>query len=213
MRRFPAVPSSNQRYRRVLGKVDAADALAGRWSVADNPPTMTTDQTDQTDRPPAGHEPLTIEDAARRLGISVNAVHQRRKRGTLHGRRVAGKWVVYVPPVGATDQRPTSGRSVATSENRPTDRAESVAGVGELVALVDRLVRENVALASTAATLAERNRVLGERLAVLEAGTVAQDSATTPETPPGATEATPSLNSALASSGGVLRRLRRLLGG
>lgn len=174
---------------------------------------MTTDQTNQTDRPPAGHEPLTPEDAARRLGISVNAVHQRRKRGTLHGRRVAGKWVVYVPPVGATDQRPTSARSVATSENRPTDRADSVAGVGELVALVDRLVRENVALASTAATLAERNRVLGERLAVLEAGTVAQDAATTPETPRHAAEPSRTALATPTSSGGVLRRLRRLLGG
>ncbi len=64
---------------------------------------------DQSDQPPTDHAttpaPVPIEEAAAALGISVNAVRQRLKRGTLTGIKTDAGWLVDVLP---TNRRPTS---------------------------------------------------------------------------------------------------------
>ena len=122
--------------------------------------------TDQTNQPTSA-QLLIVEDAARRLGISPNAVVQRRKRGTINAVKVAPhEWRYEVPVVGTVGDRPTPLRSVSTSRTNQTDQSENVA----LVALVSDLIARNAALTETAAMVGERNRVLSERLAALEAG-------------------------------------------
>lgn len=127
------------------------------------------------DRPPDGYEPLTLAAAANRLGISPNAVIQRRKRGSIYARRVAGEWRFWLPPVGTPDDDRVRSRS----------RATGATGTNDLAAVLSDLIRQNADLSATAAVLAERNRVLTERLAALEAGPVAAaDVQPEPSAPP-----------------------------
>jgi len=114
------------------------------------------DQTDQT----GDFEPLPLADAAQRLGISPNALLQRRKRGTVRAVEVAPRrWLYYVPPVGAAWSQPHAPEPVATQRRDQTDR-------DALVALLAEIVREN-------ATLHAANAMLSERLRVLQDGGVA----------------------------------------
>jgi hypothetical protein len=136
-----------------------------------------------------------VEAAADRLGITLNAVRQRLKRGTLAGHKTPAGWVVVLPTDHPTI--PDHGRS---STDRPpagsrpaTDRPRDQLDVAPLADLIADLTRENRRLAETAATLAERNRVLTERLLALESGPLPNEWAATkaPAThseAPGATE-------------------------
>src|SRR5688500_11026923 len=80
----------------------------------------TTDQTDHViDHRPANHADqeeaprvVTLDQAASELGITVNAVRQRLKRGTLTGIRTDTGWLV---DMSTADQRPHAGGSSTTT--------------------------------------------------------------------------------------------------
>ncbi len=119
-------------------------------AMSDGPPTGDQQGTRQaTDRPAT----VPVADAARRLGISPDAVRGRLQRGTLAGEKIAGVWHVAgaaLPPDTAptgqqpVDQQATTGQQQAT--DRPADSA-----------LVDQLRTENEYLR---AELSARSREL-----------------------------------------------------
>ncbi len=99
---------------------------------------------------------LPIAEAALTLGITVNALRQRIKRGTVQSIKTQAGWLV------ATDHRPT------TTDHRPTTL--DTATMAPLAAMVADLARENRDLAAAAAVWQERARVLEDRLLALSAG-------------------------------------------
>ncbi len=183
----------------------------------DRPGTVPTDREPtryRTDRPAA--EWVPIAESARRLGISLNATHQRRKRGTLAARKTvpgATGWEVELDattgePIRPDDpahriptDRPT--RTVPTGDvptgdvptgDVPTDPAASDRTVPTdrsdlmpLADLIERLTRANQDLAASAAMWQERARVLEGRLLALGAGDESQDA---PRAQPAAPQAT-----------------------
>ena len=144
-------------------------------------PPMTDQPTDQGDRPPGDHRPTTgdhapvpSEAAATRLGITVNAVRQRVKRGTIEGYKTPAGWVVVVdrpttdrPPTSATDQ-PTNQRPTTTDQAPTVDLAP-------LAAVISDLTRENRQLAEAATAWQVRAMQAEERLTQLTAGASTDD--------------------------------------
>ncbi len=108
---------------------------------------------DHSNQPPTDHTAdhattsalLTLDEAAAALGITVNAVRQRIKRGTLTGIRTDEGWLVDMV---ATDQRPTGDRPTRTTTPP-----------GQDVELVEHL-REEVMYLRT--ELAKRSEELAE---------------------------------------------------
>jgi hypothetical protein len=145
--------------------------------VVDRDNDQPTDHGPATDQQPADQAPLSLEDAAERLGITVNAVRQRLKRGTVHGKKTAAGWVVFLSTDQATrddaGRRPTDQPSGMTrpATNRPGDQA-AIAPLADLLADV---TRRNEELAAAAALWQYRAMQAEERLAQLEAGPVAGD--------------------------------------
>jgi len=158
--------------------------------MSDQPHDAVVDADQPTDQPP-GHvdqpatdQPTTpalvsLEDAADTLGITVNAVRQRIKRGTLTGIKTEAGWLVDMV---ATNQesgadrpttRPTNHTSSAT-DHRPTiDLAPLVSHIATLEDQVQRLTE-----ASTMWQI--RARQAEEQLKQLTAGNVVPENA--PET-------------------------------
>ena len=138
-------------------------------------PDMTDQPTDQNDRPDGDHRPTTVEHvpiaaAAVQFGITVNAVRQRIKRGTLEGYKTPAGWVVVIdrpttdrPPTTATNQRPTT-----TDQATPVDLAP-------LAAVISDLTRENRQLAEAATVWQLRAIQAEERLTQLTAGASTDD--------------------------------------
>ena len=149
-------------------------------------PVMTDRPTGQGDRPLTDHRPTSAEyapvpiaAAATRLGITVNAVRQRIKRGTLEGYKTPAGWVVVIdrpttdqPPTSATDHRPTTTGQVPTVDLAP------------LAAVISDLIRENRQLAEAAMVWQVRAMQAEEQLKQLTAGEDAIQHA--PNTPPAA---------------------------
>jgi excisionase family DNA binding protein len=71
---------------------------AGQF-VGDNAGTM-PDRTPNQTKP--DHDRTTIAEAAKRLGVSTDAIRKRLSRGQLQGEKVGGTWVVFLP--AATSQ-------------------------------------------------------------------------------------------------------------
>ncbi len=157
--------------------------------MSDQPSDHVTDHEptsgDGRDQPPADHSTtpalLTLEEAAASLGITVNAVRQRIKRGTLIGIKTDAGWLVDV------DHRPAMDRPSVGATNQPTDHAttptdqQPTIDLAPLADLIDDLTRRNADLAATAALWQTRAAHLEDRLKQLTAGE------TVPE-PPGSTE-------------------------
>jgi DNA polymerase III subunit gamma/tau len=109
---------------------------------------------------------LTLTEAATLLGLSVDTVRRRVKRGELEARMVptphGAAWRVRPPSA------PTLGATVVpTVDATPGAAPMQVAGapaMGELVGLVGRLHDENRALAEAAATWQTRAEVLALQL-------------------------------------------------
>ena len=158
--------------------------------MSDQPTDQANDQMVDADQPhdaddqPATDQPttpalVTLEDAADTLGITVNAVRQRIKRGTLTGIKTEAGWLVDMV---ATNQesgadrpttRPTNHTSSAT-DHRPTiDLAPLVSHIATLEDQVQRLTE-----ASTMWQI--RARQAEEQLKQLTAGNVVPENA--PET-------------------------------
>jgi len=74
------------------------------------------------------HDRTTIAEAAKRLGVSTDAVRKRLNRGQLHGEKVAGVWVVFLP--AETSQ---SGHGASTNwtadQTGPDDRDRLIAAL------------------------------------------------------------------------------------
>ncbi len=99
----------------------------------DRPADQAADHSDheatdhgRSDQPPTDRlttpEPVPIEEAAAALGISVNAVLQRLKRGTLTGIKTDAGWSMSCRPHvdrPETSDRPTNHRDRPRPTNRP----------------------------------------------------------------------------------------------
>lgn len=131
------------------------------------------------DNQPSG---WSLQDAADHLGVTVNAVRQRIKRGTLDAERTPAGWVVFLPTNQETNpasgQRPTG--QPAAHARRATNRPDDQPGIAPLVDLVADLTRQNAELSAAAALWQERARFLGERLAALEAGPMPESAPDVP---------------------------------
>ncbi len=159
--------------------------------MTDQPTDHPNDQVVDADQPatdqPTTPALVTLENAADRLGITVNAVRQRIKRGTLIGMKTADGWLVDV---------------VATNQESGTDRP--TIDLAPLTELIDDLTRRNADLAATAAMWQTRSAHLEQRLLAIEAGTPS------PEAPPETVES-PQANE--TGPHGLWDRIRRVWSG
>ncbi len=127
-------------------------------------------------RTPPDAGPLTLSDAAVRLGISPDAARKRLERGTLRGEKRAGRWLVSLDPDAAasTVQDAISDSNwTADVDWTPQHAIPDIAPLAELLADV---TRRNEELAAAAALWQYRAMQAEERLAQLEAGPIASDS-------------------------------------
>ena len=125
------------------------------FGMSDQPTDQANDQMVDADQPsdaddqPATDQPttpalVTLEDAADTLGITVNAVRQRIKRGTLIGIKTDAGWLVDMVATNqesGTDRptrRPTNHTSSAT-DHRPT--IDLAPMVNHIATLEDQLQR------------------------------------------------------------------------
>jgi hypothetical protein len=171
--------------------------------VTDHEPTS----GDGRDQPPTDQVTtpalLTLEEAAAQLGITVNAVRQRIKRGTLLGVKTDAGWLVDADHRPATDRPPTRATNQPTNHTAiPTDQQPTI-DLAPLTALIERQGKELADLREAAAVWQIRARQAEERLQAITAGEIVPQ--TVPE-PPGSTETSE------GSFTGVLAWVRRLLG-
>ncbi len=155
--------------------------------MTDQPTDQANDQMVDADQPsdaddqPATDQPTTpalvsLEDAADTLGITVNAVRQRIKRGTLIGVRTETGWLVDMVATNqesGTDRpttRPTNQSASATDHQPTIDLAPLVSHIATLEDQVQRLTE-----ASTIWQV--RARQAEEQLKALTAGNVAPENA------------------------------------
>ncbi len=137
---------------------------------------MSDQSTDQpieivvdTDQPPTMPARLSLNEVALALGITVNAVRQRIKRGTLTGIKTDGVWLVDMV---ATNQRPATDRP----SGRPTDHSTKQATdqpTIDLAPLVSHIagLEEQVQRLTEATTMWQiRARQAEEQLKQLTAG-------------------------------------------
>jgi len=156
--------------------------------MSDQPTDQANDQMVDADQPhdagdqpatdrPTTPAPVSLEDAALTLGITVNAVRQRIKRGTLIGIKTDAGWLVDVV---ATNQesgadRPTrrpTNHTAPPTDHRPTiDLTPMVNHIATLEGQVQRLTE-----ASTMWQV--RARQAEEKLLQLTAGNVDPDTDT-----------------------------------
>jgi hypothetical protein len=142
-----------------------------------------------------GADMLPIAEAALRRGVTVNALRQRIKRGTLTAVKTDAGWLV------ATDH-PTTARGRSTNHDRPRPTKIEPAGLAPLAAMVADLARENRDLAAAAAVWQERARVLEDRLLALSAGDPSGEPSRTRSDAPGGT---------IGGNGALVSRWRRWL--
>jgi len=134
-----------------------------------------------TPRTPPDAGPLSLADAAVRLGISPDAARKRLERGTLRGEKRNGRWQVSLEPDAAasTDQDATPG------DDRTPDASRTPPDAGAVVELRTLLAeeRQRADRYLEAATLWQGRALhLEERLKALEAGPTAQDTGEPPIT-------------------------------
>lgn len=139
-------------------------------------------------RPNADLTGVTIAEAATILGVTSDAVRMRLKRGSLPGRKVAGRWTVLLPtpPNAAPNADPTE-------TERPTEQPNA-STVGAYAALVESQQAEIAFLreqlrereATHAEEIRRKDHLLAgfvERLPELPSG---QDAPVSRPEPPGA---------------------------
>ena len=174
------------------------------FGMSDQPTDQANDQMVDADQPatdqPTTPAPVSLEDAALTLGITVNAVRQRIKRGTLIGIKTDAGWLVDVVATNqesGTDRptrRPTNHTSSAT-DHRPTiDLTPMIDHIAVLEDQVQRLTE-----ASTMWSI--RARQAEEQLKALTAGE------TSPEPPKIAVESPESDDQGAQGVRGWWRRL------
>ena len=136
----------------------------------------------------------TLAEAAPILGVSVDTVRRRLKRGELEARQVHTQhgptWEVCVG-MASTEPQDAAQGSVNGAQGHAGGTAGGDAGPGmvQLVALVDRLQRESRDLAGQVGYLQARVQMHEETIRALTAPQAPVDAPTAPETPDPTTEA------------------------
>ncbi len=129
-----------------------------------------------TPRTPPDAAPLSLADAAVRLGISPDAARKRLERGTLRGEKRNGRWLVSLDSDAAASTR----QDATPADNRTLDAG----AVAELRALLGE-ERQRADRYLEAATIWQgRARHLEERLTLLEAGERSPDDPSVPSQDP-----------------------------
>jgi len=117
--------------------------------------TITRLDTDQT---ATSHRPVERLDtdwtvavplaaAAARLGVSVEAVRQRIRRGTLAGEKRAGRWVALLPAEPVTGQRRDTPEQLSSWQlDAPEQATRQQPDTGERPALLAHVLAENAYL-------------------------------------------------------------------
>jgi hypothetical protein len=133
---------------------------------------------------------LTLGEAAPRLGISVDALRRRLKRGQLTGRQIVTRygptWQVLLPNPG---DPPTVTPTVAPALNDAPTLAPTVAdgegaGLADLVQLLRELREENRTLAGQLGYVQAQLEQSRERVRALEAPKVEQNEPERQDQPP-----------------------------
>lgn len=136
------------------------------------------DQRQDADRQATG-EAVDVPEAARRLGVTPDAVRSRLHRGTLEGEKVDGAWRVILPPA----ESPTVDRQDATEgptgqptgndpDRQDTDRTRQDAPTGDLAPmaqLIADLARRNEELSAAVGMWQARAHHLEEQVKQLSA--------------------------------------------
>ena len=92
-------------------------------------------------------EYLELTDAARRMGLSSEALKKRLIRGTVPGRKVDGRWMVLVPDVCHDVTPDVTTRDDGHHDGRHDDGVTPSSQPSLRDELIERLHRENVELA------------------------------------------------------------------
>lgn len=177
----------------------------------DRTPTVEQQATDGTRQDAT----VTVQEAARRLEVSTDAVRSRLRRGTLKGHKQGDEWRVHLPAstrasVGRQDtdgaqQDATGNRQDATVDSNRT--RQDVPSAVDVTPLVDHIAQleEKVERLTEASTMWQiRARQAEERLMQLTAGETEPDA---PTMAPGSSE------SDAPAPPGIRTWLRRLWGG
>lgn len=172
--------------------------------MSDQPP----DQTNHVDRPTTGDgrdQPaadhattpalLTLEDAAADLGITVNAVRQRIKRGTLLGVKTDEGWLVDPGHRPATERPPTRATGQPTNHTTTSTDQQLTIDLAPLADVIRDQNRRLEELSASAAFWQVRALQAEERLQAITAGEIRTESdrfSTRPEEtapePPGSSQ-------------------------
>ncbi len=129
---------------------------------------------------------VTIAEAASILGVSTDTVRRRVKRGELQAQLVHTQhgptWEVCLGAI-STEHRAAAQGSANGAQGHAGGAAEGVAGAGmvQLVALVDRLQRENRDLAGQVGFLTAQLAIANERILALTAPQQPVEAPTAPE--------------------------------
>lgn len=177
-----------------------------------------TDSQQDSDGTPTGHASVSVAEAARRLGVTPDAIRSRLHRGTLEGEKVDNAWQVRLPDSEIphrADPEPTDSRQDATGQETGTDgdRQDSdripTVDLTPLTALIERLSRQNADLSAATAGWQARALQAEERLLQLAATVERDDDA------PGSSERNDAHDQDVGQDGddsaGVWERLRRFL--
>ena len=162
------------------------------------------------DQSQTGRRRLTVAEASEALGVTVEAVRGRVKRGTLEHERDSG--TVYV--LLSADQ-PATGQQPADDQLRPDDREGIVGELRDRIQYLERQVEEerearrraDTILAQLSAATAEQARTIR----AIEAPQEAPEAAETAEEAPDRTEPRPTTGG--AQEGAQRPWWRRLIGG
>ncbi len=152
-------------------------------SMSDQPTDQANDQMVDADQP-ATDQPTTpamvsLDDAALTLGITVNAVRQRIKRGTLIGIKTDAGWLVDVV---ATNQESGTDRPTRRPSNHtapPTDHRPTI----DLTPMVDHIamLEDQLQRLTEASTMwSIRARQAEEQLKALGSGSTPQEAVGSP---------------------------------
>ena len=167
-------------------------------------------------RTPPDAAPLSLADAAVRLGISPDAARKRLDRGTLRGEKRNGRWQVSLEPDAVPDTASDRDRTAdaASSPNRTPPDAGVIVELRSLLAEE----RQRADRYLEAATLWQgRALQLEERLKALAAGPTAPDTGEPPiteaATRPQEAQAAPAPAAMQDTPRGLLARLRAIFSG
>ncbi len=157
---------------------------------------MTDSDQQDGDRHPTGEVPgtrlVTVPEAARRLGVTPDAIRSRLRRGTLTGMKIGDAWQVQLPAesleTDASEYRQdVTGRATGeTVGQQDTDRTRQDASTGNLepmAQLIGDLARRNEELSAAVGMWQARAMHLEERIKQLSATVErADEAAESPET-------------------------------